>query len=280
MPKSLPLILAEGTLSLFVADASGQPILTQPVWFGARAEGLELSAEIAEIEATPSGAVYDQFAQLSELHEISIERIWVLPIGPESGPGAVKMVDYDLRRGQYVMQVFGIDPKTGLWHQRTYYGVQAKRYGLKSNGVTYFGANQAFRAKSFTTSHGTSSTDGTIVPVEETGPEFPLLFTHDDPLVNGDYFIGCYQFSVGVTVGFTKAIGQAGPGGDTIMTLELGGTLGAQTLTLPSGSGEVSDSATFNVAVPANTTIRWKITTAPGSAQAEYAGITMRVKES
>src|SRR4051812_8588826 len=107
MPTTVPLLLVEGTLSLFAADLNGQPILTRPIWMGARVEGINLTAEITETEATPSGAAHDDFQQLSEAHDISIDRIWVLPFGPEAGAGAVRMVDYDLSRGRYVMQVYG-----------------------------------------------------------------------------------------------------------------------------------------------------------------------------
>jgi hypothetical protein len=280
MPKTLPLVLGRATISLFAADSDGLAILTQPIWVGARAEGLELSSEITEQDATPSGEAYDQFAQLSELHEIKIDRIWVLPIGDGSGPGAVPFKDYDLRRGQYVMQIFGIDEKTGIWHQRTYLGVQARRYDLRSNGQDYFGSNQLFRAKSFTTTGGTSTPDGTLTPVTPSSSVIiPLLFTHDDPLINGDYFIGTYQFDSAVTIGFAKIIGETSAGSDTVATLEINGSLTANTLTLTAGSGEQSDSDTFSVSVPAGHTIRWKVTSAPGSGRAEFVGITMNVTQ-
>jgi hypothetical protein len=274
MPKTISLLLVEATLSLYPADVSGQPILTHPIWMGARAEGLELGGEIAEIEATPSGAAYDQFAQLSELHEISIERLWVLPTGTEAGPGAVTGGDYDLTRGQYVLHVFGLERFTGIWHRRTYYGVQAKRYGLRSNGIINFGSNQTFRAQYYVSGGGSSGQTGELVPDTATNPDQALLFTHDDPCVAQDYCIGFYQFSQAVLIGFTKAIAQAASA--TVLTLEINGALTAHTLTLPGGSGSVDDSDTFNVTVPANQSIRWKITTAGG---AEYCGVTMNVQE-
>jgi len=275
MPKTLPLILATGTITLFTADLDGQPILTQPVWMGARAEGLQLSAEISEVEASRSGAPFDEYAQLSELHEIAIDRIWVLPLGPEAGPGAERFVDYDLTRGRYVMKVFWIDERSGLWHERIYYGVQAKRYGLQSNGVIQFGSNQVFRAQYFLPGRGSSGNDGSLTPETPVAFEMPVLFSHDEALVNGDYFIGTYQFAAPVRIGLTKVIGQAG-GSPIVLTLEIAGVLSAHTLTLPGGSGEVSDSETFAVDVMANQTLRWKVTSGSG---ADRVGITMRIQE-
>lgn len=279
MGNTLPLILATGRLSLFAADVNGQPILTQPIWMGARAEGLRLDADIEEVPATPSGAIHDEFAQLSEQHEIAIERIWVLPLGAEAGPGAARFVDYDFKRGRYVMQVFGLDERTGLWHERTYYNVQAKRYGLRSNGVMQFGSDQIFRAGYFTVNHGSSGSSGTLTPAAPSGFEQPLLFTHDDPLPQDEYFIGFYQFPTAVRIGFTKAIALASQASPTVLTLEIAGVLTPYTLTLPPGFAgeEVSDENTFNLDVQAHASIRWKITSAPGSGLAEYAGITMRV---
>lgn len=282
MSKTLPFLLVEAKISLFVADAAGQPILTKPVWVGARAENVELNAEITDVDATPSGAAYDQYAQLSEGHEISIERIWVLPLGANAGPGAAALTDFDLARGRFVMQVFWLDRKTRLWHQRTYYGVQAKRYGLRSNGILHFGSSQVFRAQYFTRSSGTSSSTGALTPLPAGGVEHALLFTHDDPLIEGDYFTGFYQFSKQLTVGFTKAIcAKPSVGTDTTIALEVNGAVTAHELTLPqyTAPGEVSDSETLNVIVPAGQSLRWKVMSAPGSTWAEYAGVTMMVTE-
>jgi len=280
MPKSIPLRLVEATITMFVQDINGQPILTQPVWIGARAEGLELAAEITETEATPSGSVYDQHAQLSEQHQITIDRIWVLPFGPEAGAGAVRLTDYSLTRGQFVMQIHGLDERTGIWHDRVYYGVQAKRYDLRSVAVDrQFGSNQIFRALYYIPGSGTSNSSGTLTPVASSAFEQPLLFTHDDPVLEDNYFIGYYQFSVPVTIGLTKAIASASQVTPTVLTLEIAGVLTSTTLTLPAGSvgEEVSDEQTFAVSVQAHASIRWKVTSAPGNA--EYASVTMRIQE-
>lgn len=281
MPTTIPLILAEATITLFATDINGNPILTRPIWVGARAENLQLVGDLQEVEASPTGAAFDEYAQLSEAHEITIERIWVLPVGPEAGPGASRMVDFQLQRGFFVMQIFGIEHKTGLWHQRTYYGVQTKRYGLRSQGVSYFGSDQVFRAQRYVQAKGSSGSSGTLTPIVGTGFEQPLLFTHDDPVPNGDYFIGFYQFSNDVVIGFTKAIANASQVSPTLLTLEIAGALTGNTLTLPASSPgtSVSASATFNVTVPAHSSIRWKVTSAPGSGLAVFAGITMVVKE-
>ena len=265
--NTLPLILHQATLTLYQADSNGDPILAQIVWMGARAEGVELMQEIAEVESTPSGASYPEYEPVFEENEIRIARIWVLPQDT--------LADYELSRNKHVMVIHGIDRRTGIWHRRTYYNVRGRRYDLRSNGIVHFGSDQVFRASHFVSTAGNTGDSGEELPVTPSDlDEFPILFTHDDALATGNYFLGVYQFAGAVTIGLCRAVGQGGASGTTL-TLEVNGTLTAHTITLGAGPGEVTGSVTPSLAVSAGQTIRWKVTAGPGDA--ELAAVTCAV---
>lgn len=267
-PLTIPtFVLARATLSLYPADSQGNPIRSQNVWVGARQEGLRIPREIAELEDTPTGSVYDEYVQGGESSELSIERVWCQP--------KKELYEYDFTRGKFVMEIFDRDPVSGVWVRWTAYGCQARRYEKRSLGILYLLSDQVWRVQRWKFQSGRTGSTGEEVPVTSTAPEQALLFTHDDALVGGDYFIACYQFSTAVTVGFVKAIGQAAAE-PNVLTLEIDGVLSAYTLTLPSGSGEVSDSDTLTLEVDPDQTLRWKVTSGAG---AEKVGITMMIQE-
>lgn len=269
MMRTIPLILAHATLTLYRADVAGNP--TDPVWMGARVEEVELLQEIEELDTTPSGAIYPEFTQGFEIHEIRIGRIWVLSSRPAGH-------DYQLSRGQFVMVIFGEERSTGVWHKRTYYGVQARRYDLRSRGIMHFGADQLFRAKHFESDHGISSSNS---PATECDTEQPILFVHEFPLVAPGYLIGVCQLPIKAQIATAKVIAFAGQLAPTILTLEINGALSPHFLILPAGTGEVSGGATLNLTVDANTLLRWKATDGPTTAEdaASMIGLTMNVKE-
>lgn len=271
--RTIPLILAHATLTLYHADAAGNPILSEPVWMGARVEELELLQEIEELETTPSGAIHPEFTQGFESHEIRIGRIWVLSSRPAGR-------DYQMSRGQFVMIIFGEERSTGIWHKRTYYGVQARRYDLRSRGVMHFGADQSFRAKYLIPDHGINSPSGSVAGG---CTEQPILFIHEFPLLAPGYLIGVCQLPIKAQITTAKAIAFAGQTMPTVLTLEIDGTLSPHVLTLPAGevNEEVAASTTLNLTVDANTLLRWKATDGPNAAEdaVSMIGLTMNVKE-
>ncbi len=281
MSATIPLVLASATISLYPADVFGNAILTYPVWIGARAEGVTLDAEIQEVESTPSGAETDEYEQVSESHEINIERIWVLPKGPNGNPGGVLGRDYELPRGKFVMIIYGEDKlRTGIYHQRTYYYVTPKRYGLRSQGIMEFGANQVFRARYFEATGGVNGQP--VMPQVFAGGDQPLLFLHDGPLADNVYLLGEYIFPSAVRVTKAKGVALASQVTATELTLEIDGVLTEQVIVLPVGyegeevSFEIED---LNLIVNAYRKIRWKTTLAPASGgdQALSVSVTVNV---
>lgn len=276
--KEVSLVLAHATLSLYHADANGNPILSSPIWMGARTEEVELNQSIEEIPSTPSGALHVETEHGFEHHEIRISRMWVLPT-----KASERGLDYAMPRGpRHVLVVYGEDRATGIWHKRTYYGVSAQIYNLRSLGVLNFGANQSFRAQYFLSDGGGADSSGQ--PISTTSIcEFPVGFTHEPPLVINEYLIGVYQFPFRTKIKLAKAIAFASQTAATIVTLEVAGVLSAHSLTLPAGAvnQEVSASATLNLVVEPNQALRWKCTSGPGNPPdaCSMAGLTMNMHE-
>lgn len=266
--RTIPLTISQATLTLYVADANGDPLLSAPVWMGSRAEGIELDDQYNEVESTPTCASYPEHEMMGEYHEIRIERIWAIPVDT--------FRDYLLTRQGYVMVIEWRDEVTGTWQRRTYYGVKGRTYNFKSTDWRrqHLLTNQAFRARSMTTEGGMTGDDGEELPVTAAEPaEQALAFAFDDAIASGDYLLDIYQFGNPVTIGFAKVIGQ-GDGGGVTLQLELGGVLQSASLILASGAGEQSDDDTFIIVVPANTPMRWKATAGGGAA---LIGLTMNV---
>ncbi len=260
-------VLARATVSLYPADVAGNPVRSQPIWAGARQEGLRIPREIEELQDTPTGAAYDEFVQTSELSEIHIDRVWV--------QNKAALGDYDFRRGRFVMEIQDRDPVSGIWGRWTGYGCQAKAYEKRSNGVTYLVTSQVWRAQRWKFQTGRTGETGEEIAAESSAFEQACLFTHDDPVATGDRLIGAYQFPVAVRVGFAKVIAQAA-GSPVTLALEIAGVASAHTLTIPGGSGEVTDDDTFDVDVDANQLLRWKVTSGSGAA---LVGLTLMVQE-
>lgn len=282
MPNTIPWVLAEGVLTLYLADALGNPV--QEVWMGARVEGLEASGNIEEIESTPSGAAYDEFEQLGESHEIRIDRIWVVRAGDRA--------DFRAQRGRYAMVIYHEDRVTGVWQRRTYYFVTTKQLNLKSNGLMEYAENQSFRARYFIGEDGRLAEGAASTPgyAPESGGsvssvvEQPLLFTHGGVMIAPDYFAGFYRFaSSAVRVTWAKVMARAPQTTATVITLEVNGILSSVTLTIPVGAVnvEVSASGSFSLDVPAGSDLRWKIVSGPSTVEEAgwCAAVSMNVRE-
>jgi hypothetical protein len=286
---TIPFTLSRATMTLYKADAAGNPILEQAVWIGARTEGLEVDGEIAMVESTPSGAAYLEREQLGEAHQIRLDRIWAVnPAGAGDGR------DFVLARGKYVMVVYWEHGRSGQYQNRTYYWVTAEQVSLRSNGQTFFGQRQVFGARYYIDGNGVipkGQGSGTI-PVTPAngdstgtslGNETPCLFTHLGVAKAGDYFLGTYQFSDrAVQVSWVKAIGKASQTTNTVLGLEKNGVMTGLTLTLVAGTAgsEASASATPALNLLAGDVLRWKVVSGPAPVEemAYSISINMNVK--
>jgi len=134
-----------------------------------------------------------------------------------------------------------------------------------------------FRAKYFVAEHGINGSGSSST---DCATEQPILFVHEFPLLAG-YLIGVCHLPVKAQITTVKVIAFAGRTAPTIFTLEINGVLSPHELIIPAGRGEVSASATLNLAVDANTLLRWKATSGPAPTEdaPSMIGLTMNVKE-
>jgi hypothetical protein len=268
--RTIPLTIGQATLTLYAADALGNPLLDAPVWMGSRIEGVELQHQFGEVESTPTGASFPEHELLGEYHEIRIERIWAVPLDT--------FRDYQLTRQGCVMVIAWRDEESGTWQRRTYYGVKGRAYNFKSTDWKRMAllTDQMFRARSMVSEGGMTGSDGEELPEATTVREQALAYTFDDAIAPGDYLLDVYQFRAPVRIDDAVVIGRCDGGGVTLQ-LELNGVLQAETLVLPAAAGEQTAQATFDRLVPANTALRWQAVAGGG---ASLIGLTMNVTES
>lgn len=262
--RDAPLLLGDCTLALYPADAAGDPILSAPVWLGARCEELRTARSFERLQRRPTGAIHPSQIAGAESNEIEMDRIWVIPLD--------RPRDFDLARGEFVLIIHGKDRRTELWHKRIYYGVRGFSYAHSSRGQVNFVTEQRFTAEFFEPFAGFLGAAFEDLPAEPPAAlTLPLLFTHDAATVDGRHFLGAYQFAVAVTLTAARVAAQAGAAAVDVV-LEVNGAATAKTLTIPGGSGDVSAADNWNQAVPAGQLIRVR---AAGAGGASLAGVTV-----
>src|SRR5947209_7552813 len=116
----LPLCLYEAVMSLYPAAADGTAIGSQPVWWGAVANGLRLSLEYDEMLVMGSGDAYATAHHLDERHIIEVERTWLLPKANIAANAAGQRVDFVPDRNQrYLLELVWFSD--GFWYRRSYF---------------------------------------------------------------------------------------------------------------------------------------------------------------
>jgi len=254
---------------LYPADSSGEAITGSPIWLGSFPEQLNLNREFTEFDVTPTGATFPEKRRVPGFHEISLRCLWALR--------AQDFADYNPDEdAAYVLEIFFQYDRPDAWYKRTYYGVRAQGWQSQSEGVMEFFADLKLTATHFITSSGS----GAYTPTAVAGGHDLSLFTRPGVADLAAYLLGHYQWDenrVGVNA---KVIAQAGSGGNTVLTLEIGGVLSSYALTIPSGSGEVTATVDLTaLSIPVATACRWKVTTAPLSGQASAVCIVMETRE-
>lgn len=132
--------LSEATLTLYLADAAGEPRRDQSVFMGACEEALELPYGYDPIILLPTGSLYPKRFHRRRALEVVVRRLWTLP-------GAT-MADFAPGLNtRYVLEILWQDSRHQAWHRRTYYGVTADEWNLKSDGINQFMGDQLFHAE-------------------------------------------------------------------------------------------------------------------------------------
>lgn len=256
---SLPLLLREAVISLYPADAQGNPIISAPVWAGVCANGLRLGLRWNETLSFSSGDRYKTAHHEDEEHAIEIDRTWIIRTaspGEASGPE---------RNGRYVLEIVWNDLLQKIWHKRVYFGVTGRSSDLNSDGPRAHGNPQVFRAQYFTATGGTGAAGVYTAVTPDAGEQLSGFFG-EDPILAGTYLLGHYRWSEARRLTAARWACWS-PQADTVLGLEVNGVLTGVTLTLPAGTAntDAQGSATFSVAVAAGADVRWKVVSGPDS---------------
>ena len=182
MKNAIVLNLIEAQVTLYAAQADGTP--GQAIWNGQVAEKLSVRERWLVVQTRPTGAAYPVNHPLVPTYEISIDRVWALPLSNLIGfqPGA----------GNYVLQVVWTDEDSGNWHRRTFYGVKISARSFAPQSIeSEFVDGQEFAAQYFVADAGNAWTSPGEVPapaavVYWNGPDAPsgvALYNYD--AVNG-----------------------------------------------------------------------------------------------
>jgi hypothetical protein len=280
----LPLCLYEAVMSLYPAASDGTALRNRPVWWGAVANGLRLSLEYDEMLLMSSGDAYATAHHLDERHAVDVERTWLLPkatILANSPPNPGEPVDFVPQRNQrYLLELVWFSD--GYWYRRSYFGVTGRSVGWDSVRTLQFGNRQAYRAQFYQEESGYSGS----VPMSVFTPlpgtdEQSIGFFSEDAMVVGEYMLGHYRWPVAAALLSARAIAFAPQNAPMVLTLEVGGVLTDQTLTIPVGpvDTEVSATTALNYTVPAGQSVRWKITAGPAPEDAaRLAALAMQVQ--
>lgn len=290
MSDLLPLFLYEATLSLYPVADDGSALMDQPIWWGAVANNLRLSLEYDEVRMAGSGDAYPSAHHVDEQHFIDIERTWVLR--------KTALADYLPQRNQrYVLEL--VWESEGFWYKRTYFGVTGRSAGLDSVRALQFGNRLSYRAQSLSEDGGgaqeieriytplppplplpviggNSQGSGSSAPEEQS-----IGFFRENPMVPGEYLLGHYRWPVDANIVSARVVVFAPQTQPNVLSLEVGGALTDQTITIPVGAAntEVSATVALDYFVGAGQSVRWKITAGPDPENAAWvAALALQVQ--
>ena len=142
--------LAEACISIYPADSTGAPILSQQLWTGAKAEGLRVMERWIVMETKPSGAPYPNKHPLVAQYEIAIDKVWSLALSELNG--------FQAEWTNYVVDIVWTDEDTGNWQRRVFYGGTIADESLNSRSIDAgFTEGQNFNAQYYDISSGTAA---------------------------------------------------------------------------------------------------------------------------
>jgi hypothetical protein len=185
--NTICLTLLEATLTLYPANAAGEPILTQPLWHGVDGNDLAVRDRWIKTETRPTGSKFPHRHPLVPQFEISIGRVWALPLEQLDGfmPG----------RGKYVLDITWREDLTRDWHREVFYGVTISERGRAAKDRDgEFVEEQVWDAEYFVASSGR----GTV-------PEIPAGLRYLVRYVTDSENVDLYTYDPGTDL-FTEAV--------------------------------------------------------------------------
>lgn len=177
MLNTILLNLLEAQVTLYATNANGS--LGAAIWSGQVAERLSVRERWLTVETRPTGAAYPVNHPLVPQYEISIDRVWALPLSQLAG--------FQPTSQNYILEVIWTEDETRQWHRRMFYGVTIAERSFASQAIeTEFLDGQEFAAQYFLADGGTAEDQPSAVVavprlVYWSGPDgYRVLYNYDD----------------------------------------------------------------------------------------------------
>lgn len=253
-----PFFLSEAQISLYRADANGNPS-TGKLWIGGFVNELETLMDFDEVLMSSSGDNYSTAHHVDENHVLNLKQTWIIFMPT--------VQDWKPARNQpYVLQL--VWTINGVWLRRTYYGVTWRSLKLDSQSTNQFLVGQVLRAQRYVDdtgvlSGGTQPTSN--VPSPAPGQVQVINFLRETALITGSYLLGFYVWTSAVNLVSATVVANAPQVQPVVLGLEVAGILTGQTITIPVGTANTQVEATVNLtgAVLAGQMARWKVLSGP-----------------
>lgn len=152
-----PIVIHEGTFSLFPEGAGRQPLRGAPVFLGGSIQSVRWGQEITSVEVTPTGKRYVETIQTKVEHEVSFEvrsAMWC------SAPQDTLW----RRNRRYALEIVWQEPVSRVWRRRLYYGVTLSNIRDVSEGLYGVTGTLSFMAQGFLADGGIGDIPGTRAP--------------------------------------------------------------------------------------------------------------------
>lgn len=151
----------ETDMVVYRADANGRAT-GEVVFLGGCENRMDIEQGYAEERADRSGDPHSRNQHLEETHVIQLENLWLSRYRNEGGEERfdVPAVGRDAR---FVVVMVWEDEQSGIWHKRTYFGVQINPLRFDSS-QEFFSQNVLMRASYLIASNGRRPAEPTLTP--------------------------------------------------------------------------------------------------------------------
>lgn len=207
----------ECEMVVYRADEAGAPT-GEIEYLGGCENKLEIEQGYAEERAERSGDGYARNQHLEETHVIQLENLWLTRYRKESGEEF-----YDSprigRAQRFVVVMLWTDEESGVWHKRSYYGVQINPLNFNSS-QEYFSQTATMRASYYVPDHGRRPEEPTLQP---TSLAFVRYVTS-----SGSVDLLSYDFDARTFTALANPAGKVdlpGAGGGYLARILVGGVL-------------------------------------------------------
>ena len=154
MSYRIAFTLIEAEVTLYQTNADGT--LGAAVWSGEPAENLKALERWINVETRPTGARNPKQHPLVAQYEISISRVWALPLD--------QLLGFQASGQTYILDLVWTEEDTQQWQRRTFYGVTIGSHTLQARGVELgFTDDQEFLAQYFVADSGEAATPAPAV---------------------------------------------------------------------------------------------------------------------